>query len=64
MVFAEETRRKQTLDTKKRETGGSSISNYKPQRLMVNGSGQIVRAPSMTDRELKSARTGGSTSRR
>jgi len=64
MVFAEESRRKQTLEAKKRETGSSSVSNYKPQRLMVSGTGQIVRAPNMTDRELRSARASGSSSSR
>ena len=64
MVFAEETRRKQSLEAKKRDTGGSSVSNYKPQRLMVSGTGQIVRAPHSSDRELRSARVGSATSRR
>ena len=64
MVFAEETRRKQSLEAKKRETGGNSVSNYKPQRLMVSGTGQIVRAPNVTDRELRSARVSGSASSR
>ena len=65
LVFAEERRRKQSLDLKKREMGGSAVSNYKPQRLMVSGTGQIIRAANATDRELRSARlSGSSTSRR
>ena len=64
MVFADETRRKQSLETKKRETGSSTVRNHKPQRLMVSGTGQIVRAHNPSDRELRSARVSGSASSR
>ena len=45
LVFAEETRRRKGLEGGSGKEGGGGVSRLRPQRLMVNGSGQLVKAP-------------------